>query len=170
MISNSDFLLSLFLKDLKFEVAPLPFHFLFYTHSLSLSLTNTHSPAGWISGRAPSPAINTHYHGKFILQSNDSNFAAKSFLFCLRSHTDEVTNSVLYQLRVLFWLEMEPTTTTTTTTTTSSFPSTPRWNIDRPFLTGRFHQVHLTTATTLFQIEFNACYIFVERESYFLCS
>ncbi|KAK4577980.1 hypothetical protein RGQ29_028207 [Quercus rubra] len=30
---------------------------------------------------------------------------------------------------------MEPTTTTT-----SSFPSTPRWNIDRPFLTGRFHQ------------------------------
>lgn len=32
-----------------------------------------------------------------------------------------------------------------TSSSTISCPSTPRWNTDRPFLTGRFHQVTITS-------------------------
>ena len=36
------------------------------------------------------------------------------------------------------------------TATSTSCPSTPRWNIDRPFLTGRFHQVFFFTSILYF--------------------
>lgn len=35
-----------------------------------------------------------------------------------------------------------------------SCPSTPRWNSERPFLTGRFHQVPLMFCTSVFSVRF----------------